>query len=288
MEAARGSRGTARVRLAVATALGSTLGSVLLLALASSPGAEAGSPEVLPDLVTLGIGRNDIVLEKRGKDRFLRLSNEVGNKGGAPLDVSAGDPSEFQGCANDEFSALQGFFDDTNSDGVIDVNEVGPPDRRAAFGCMRFHSAPGHMHWHVLDFARYQLRRAKTGRLVESKKVGFCVIDTRQPFPTLPGSPAKPSYPQGEGCGGLDKEGTPTPPESEGLSIGWADIYFFGLPGQSMEITDLHRGFYCLISTADPTKLIAESSDSNNTRTVRLKLRPRKLRLKKLPGPCRL
>jgi hypothetical protein len=288
MEAVRGSRGAGRVRLAVATALASTLGSIILLALASSPGAEAGSPEVLPDLVTLGIGRNDIVLEKRGKHRFLRLSNEVGNMGASPLDISAGDPSEFPGCADDEYSARQGFFDDTDSNGVIDLYELGEPDTRVAFGCMEFHAAPGHLHWHVLDFARYQLRRASNGKLVESKKVGFCVIDSRR----VPGVP--PTYPayypaqDTTGCGDLNDGGTPTPPESEGLSIGWADLYFFGLPGQSLEISKLRRGRYCLISKADPTDMIEESDDSNNTHTVRLKLRPRKLRLKKLPGPCRL
>jgi Lysyl oxidase len=285
MEADRGSRGQARVRLAVATALASTLGSVLLLALASSPGAEAGSPELMPDLVTMGISRHDIVVEKRGKHRFLRLSNTIGNRGSGPLDVVSGPPSG--DCDDDEFNAVQRLFDDTNDNQVFDRGIDQTADE-IPFGCMRFHDAPGHLHWHVLDFARYQLRRAKTGRLVESKKVGFCVIDTEQPFPSLPGSPDKPYYPQGEGCGGLDEQGLPTPPVSEGLSIGWADVYFFGLPGQSLEITKLRRGRYCLISKADPTNLIAESSDSNNTHTVRLKLRPRKLRFKKLPGPCQL
>lgn len=262
---------------------------MLLLGLTSSPGAEAGSPELLPDLVTLGISRHDIVVEKRGKHRFLRLSNTVGNRGIAPLDIARGDEGELGGCAENDWEAVQRLFDDENSNGVIDGSEShGPADDELPFGCMRFHDAPGHLHWHVLDFARYQLRRAKTGRLVESKKVGFCVIDTEQPFPSLPGSPEKSHYPVGEGCGGLDQNGMPTPPVSEGLSIGWADVYFFGLPGQSMEITGLRRGRYCLISKADPTNLIAEASDSNNTHTVRLKLRPRKLRFKKLPGPCRL
>ena len=288
MEAVRGSRGQGRVRLAVATALGSTLLCVLLVALAS-PGAQAGGPTLLPDLVTLGISRHDIVVEKRGKHRFLRLSNTVGNRGTAPLDIARGEPGEVGDCADNEWEAVQRLFDDENSNGVIDGPELqGLPAEEVPFGCMRFHDAPGHLHWHVLDFARYQLRRARTGKLVESKKVGFCVIDTEQPYPTLPGSPEKPYYPQDEGCGGLDDEGVPTPPESEGLSIGWADVYFFGLPGQSMEITGLRRGRYCLISTADPTDQIAEANDSNNEHTVRLKLRPRKLRFKKLPGPCQL
>jgi hypothetical protein len=286
MEAVRGSRGTGRVRLAVATALGSALGCVLLVALAS-PGAHAGAPALLPDLVTLSIGRSDIVVEKRGKHRFLRLSNTVGNKGTSPLDIISGPPSGE--CAADEYDAVQRFFVDSNTNGHYDPgDDMAEPSEWPHFGCMRFHDAPGHLHWHVLDFARYQLRRAKTGKLIESKKVGFCVIDTEQPFPGLPGSPEKPYYPQGEGCGGLNEEGEPTPPESEGLSIGWADVYFFGLPGQSMEITRLRRGRYCLISKADPTDLIAESNDSNNTHTVKLKLRPRKLRFKKLPGPCQL
>jgi hypothetical protein len=288
MEAVRGSRGRGRVRLAVATALGSALGCVLLVALAS-PGAHAGAPALLPDLVTLGISRHDIVVEKRGKHRFLRLSNTIGNRGTSPLDIVSAPPSPE--CDDDGYDAVQRFFVDSNLNGHYDEDDqMAEPGDWLHFGCMRFHDAPGHLHWHVLDFARYQLRRARTGKLIESKKVGFCVIDTEHAFPSLPGSPVGPSYPEknSSGCGGLDEKGIPTPPQSEGLSIGWADVYFFGLPGQSMEISKLRRGRYCLISKADPTNLIAEANDSNNTHTVRLKLRPRKLRFKKLPGPCRL
>jgi hypothetical protein len=285
MEARGVSRGADRVRLAALTAFASALGCVLLVAL-GSPGAQAGSPALEPDLVTLGIGRNDIVVEKRGKHRFLRLSNTVGNRGTGPLDVVPGPPAG--DCDPEtEFTAVQRLFDDTNMSGAFEPSDQ--PGDEIPFGCMRFHDAPGHMHWHVLDFARYELRRAKTGKRVDSQKVGFCVIDTERPFPDLPGSPKEPVYPgTGNGCGGLDEEGVPIPPDSEGLSIGWADVYFFGLPGQSLEITRLRRGRYCLISTADPTGLIAESNEANNAYTVRLQLRPRKLRFKKLHGPCSL
>jgi hypothetical protein len=286
MDGVRSSRNAGRLRLAVATGLGSTLACVLLVALAT-PGAHAGAQPLLPDLVTLGIVRSDIVVEKRGKHRFLRLSNTVGNKGTSPLDIVSDPPSGE--CADDEYNAVQRFFVDSNPNGHYDEDdELAEPGDWLRFGCMRFHDTPGHLHWHVLDFARYQLRRARTGKLVESKKVGFCVIDTERPFPTLPGSPKDPYFPQGDGCGGLNDEGVPTPPQSEGLSIGWADVYFYGLPGQSLDISRLRRGRYCLISKADPTNLIAESNDSNNTQTVRLKLRPRKLRFKKLRGPCQL
>ncbi|HEX2466936.1 MAG TPA: lysyl oxidase family protein [Solirubrobacterales bacterium] len=282
MEARRARQGASRIRLAALTALGSAMGCFLIIALGSQ-GADAGAPGPNPDLVTLGISRSDLVLDKRGKHRFLRLSNTVGNRGGGPLDIAPGEPGETGPCDDDEYTALQGFFDDTNSDGHLEGVELDQPaDRYVPFGCMRFHDAPGHMHWHVLSFAKYELRRAKTGKKVSSNKVGFCVIDTEQPFPTLPGSPEKPFYPQGKGCGSTDE-----PPELEGLSIGWADIYFFGLPGQSLDISKSRRGRYCLISTADPNNLITESNEFNNAETVRLKLRPRKLKLKKLDGSCR-
>jgi hypothetical protein len=285
MEARGASRGAGRIRLAALTAFASALGGALLVTL-GSPGAQAGSPALEPDLVTLGIGRSDIVVEKRGRHRFLRLSNTVANRGTGPLDVVPGPPTG--DCDPDsEFTAVQRLFDDTNMSGKFEPSDQ--PGDEIPFGCMRFHDAPGHMHWHVLNFARYELRRAKTGKRVDSQKVGFCVIDTERPFPGLPGSPKEPVYPgTGNGCGGLDDEGQPIPPDSEGLSIGWADVYFFGLPGQSLEITRLRRGRYCLISTADPTDLIAESNEANNASTVRLQMRPRKLRFKKLQGPCRL
>jgi hypothetical protein len=285
MDARGGTRGAGRIRLAALTAFVSALGCTLLVAL-GSPGAQAGSPELEPDLVTLGIGRSDIVLEKRGKHRFLRLSNTVGNRGSGPLDVVPA-PATGECDPETEFNAVQRLFSD-DGDGVFERG-IDLPGDEIPFGCMRFHDAPGHLHWHVLDFARYELRRAKTGKRVDSQKVGFCVIDTERPFPTLPGSPKEPYYPgTGDGCGGLDDEGQPMPPDSEGLSIGWADVYFFGLPGQSLEITGRRRGRYCLISTADPTGLIAESNEGNNAHTVRLQMRPRKLRFKKLHGPCRL
>jgi hypothetical protein len=285
MEARGAIGGSARVRLAALTAFGSALACFLLIAL-GSPGAEAGSPSLEPDLVTLGIGRHDIVVEKRGKHRFLRLSNTIGNRGSGPLDVIPAPPTG-ECDSETEFNAVQRLFDDTNMNGEYDPTDQ--PGDEIPFGCMRFHDAPSHLHWHVLDFARYELRRARTGKRIDSQKVGFCVIDTERPFPTLPGSPKEPQYPgeTGNGCGGLDDEGKPIPPDSEGLSIGWADVYFFGLPGQSLDITKLRRGRYCLISTADPTDLIAESNEANNAHTVRLKMRPRKLRFKKLDGPCR-
>ena len=60
---------------------------------------------------------------------------------------------------------------------------------------MRYH--PAHDHWHVLDFARYELRKDPSGKLVVgSRKVGFCLVDTRPVFPG-PVTPEHPRYPFG-------------------------------------------------------------------------------------------
>jgi hypothetical protein len=272
-----------RVRLAGLVAVASAGAGLALVGLASPPAGAADTP-LRPDLVTLPIGRQDLLVEKRGKHRLLRLSNEVGNRGTAPLDIAPGAPGEIGPCADNEFDAVQRFFDDTNANGYIDDgDDLAPSGTWNAFGCMKFHDAPGHLHWHVLDFARYTLRRASTGKRIDSNKIGFCVIDTERPFPGLNGSPLEPVYPNGDGCGSLEE-----PPDSEGLSIGWADLYYFGLPGQSLDVTHLPRGRYCLISKTDPSNLIEESNEANNQLTVKLRLRPRKLRFHKLKGACQL
>ena len=54
---------------------------------------------------------------------------------------------------------------------------------RASLRLPRYH--PAHNHWHVLDIARYELRREDSGKLLaQSRKVGFCFTDTRVAFPS--------------------------------------------------------------------------------------------------------
>ena len=40
---------------------------------------------------------------------------------------------------------------------------------------------------------------------------------------------------------------------TQGISAGWADAYVLTLPGQSLDVTELPRGSYCLTTRADPT-----------------------------------
>jgi hypothetical protein len=217
------------------------------------------------------------------KRKLLRLSNEVGNRGAGPLEVVPGTKGEPGSCPDGQYEAVQRVFGETN--GVPGFQRTGGPpdavDHEEIFGCMRYHAAPGHDHWHVLDFAKYELYRERRGIRVTARKVGFCVIDTERAFPSVLGSPTESFYLSG--CGGPG-----VAPTIEGLSVGWADVYFFGLPGQSLKINHLHRGRYCLVSTADPGNMIEESNEGNNEVQVRLKLRPRKLKARVLKGACKL
>jgi hypothetical protein len=171
-------------------------------------------------------------------------------------------------------------FDDTDGSGGFErgIDAVGSERR---IGCMRYH--PAHDHWHVLDVARYELRRESTGKLVaETRKVGFCLTDARPAF-AGPFTPAAPVYPIGSakpsGCDAIS---------TQGISPGWGDLYAFALPGQQIAVDGLARGTYCLTSRADPLDLIEELDEANNVRRVRLSLRPRKLRVDKLDGRCRV
>ena len=236
----------------------------------------------MPDLVTLPIPPEAVFVEPDEKGTtVLRLSNEIGNRANGPLEVFPGPASvdcDGDSDSTNDRDASQRIFADTNGSGGYEAG-LDAVDSERAFGCMRYHAA--HNHWHVLDIARYELRREDSGKLVaHSRKVGFCFTDTRVAFPSAFTPPAG-TYPIGSakpiGC-----DATST----QGISAGWADLYAFSLPGQQLRVDGLARGKYCLSSYADPLDLIDELSEDNNMRRVRLSLRPRKLRVRRLPGAC--
>ena len=266
---------TAAVALCAALGLGSLL--------AASPGAHAGGATALPpDLVTLAIGQEDLTVKAEEGRTVLRLSNEIANVGTGPLEVfpsAASSDCDGDSDAEHDRAASQRLFADTNSSGAFERESDEVASERA-FGCLRYH--PAHEHWHTLDFARYELRREPAGRLVRARrKFGFCIADFRLSHPSA-ASPSESYYPFGSGVErGCDELAT------QGLSVGWADLYGFSLPGQELDVDGLRRGRYCLISRADPRGLLAEEEERNNVRRVRIHLRPRQLEVRRLATPCR-
>src|SRR4051812_7941417 len=235
---------TRRVVLAIVAAA-----AVLALGAGTmTPGAGArANPRLLPDLVTLKVTQHDLLLNG-GK---LRLSNEIGNKGRGPLEIypsASSNNCDGDGDPTNDRDVSQRIFLDSNGDGVFQRSQD-THSEHPRFGCEQYH--PAHHHWHVLDFSRYRLVRKKTGRTVaRSTKVGFCIIDTDHAFGGLPGSPGNYHYPAGSGDCNRDS--------IDGLSVGWADEYYYGLAGQELRIKGVRAGRYCLVSTADPDNLLRE------------------------------
>lgn len=268
-------RFSAIVRLAVLAALV----TASFIALGDRALATQGDP-LLPDLRTLRPSELSLEYRAKTQDLILRFSNTVANHGVGPIEVRA-DPSAVDcnddGDVNDHL-AFQRIYEDgsgASDNGYYDTGDGYADTAPGSAGCKYYH--PVHHHWHLTDFARYKLIRMSTGRVVRrATKVSFCLLDTIQPYPSLPGSPQNGRY--APNCNEL---------APQGISIGWADIYSSFLPGQSFDVTGLRRGRYCLLSTVDPKNHLQELDDSNNSTGHRLFLHPKKRKVTPGKRGCR-
>lgn len=215
-------------------------------------------PILRPNLVTLPI--EDLSIEREQGVRLLRFANVIGNRGPGVLELfPVADDCDGDGDPQDDRSAYQRLYADTNGNGVFDRG-VDETATERFVGCMFFH--PEHDHWHLEDFARYVLSKPKDGRVVAlSDKVSFCVRDSIASWQGLPGAPGAPYY---RGC---TQDGT------TGMSVGWADLYGADLFGQSIDLTGVPDGRYCLTSIADPSRRIGERRDDDNRRAILIRIR---------------
>lgn len=216
-------------------------------------------PILRPNLVTLPIG--DLSIDRQEGVRLLRLANVIGNRGPGVLELHpVADDCDGDGETQNDRSAYQRLFVDTNGNGGFDRGVDEGTAEEPFVGCMFFH--PEHDHWHVEDFARYVLTKPKDGRVVAlSDKVSFCVRDSIARWQGLSGAPGAPFY------GECSQDGT------TGMSVGWADVYSADLFGQSIELTGVSDGRYCLASIADPSRRIAERRDDDNRRAILIRIR---------------
>lgn len=271
-----------RVGLAATVAL-LAMAAIGVLLSVSSARVEADPADLPPDLVTLAIQQEELLIQLEGDRTLLRLTNEIGNRGNGPLEIYPSSGSLYCDGDDDPLNdrdASQRVFTDSNGTGAFERG-ADAVARDRLFGCMRYH--PAHDHWHVLDIATYELRREPSGDLfARTRKVGFCLTDARLAFPSAVTPPTS-TYPiNPPGAVGCDSVST------QGISPGWADAYILALPGQVIDVTGIPRGHYCLTTRADPTGVLDELDEDNNVRRVRLLLRTAKLSVRKLSGPCRI
>lgn len=175
-----------------------------------------------------------------GGPPVLRFTTIVANRGPRPLEL-LGMPSPEPGGA----TAYQC------------VAWTGPVCREhVAVGGVSFHAEHGH--FHVNDFASYELRSvlaegspdwSAAGLLASSPKVSFCLQDSADV------STDNKSQRRYAGCPGV----------IQGISPGWADIYDSSLVGQSLPIAGRPDGTYALVYTIDPGSVLVETSTADNS-----------------------
>ena len=215
-----------------------------------------GSP-LLPNLWTRA--PEDFRIVQEGQRRRLRMTVASVNVGVGPVEVKARKKDcDGDGSFDNDRTAFQHVYQDADGDGAF-RRSVDTAFTTVRVGCFRFDER--HQHWHFKNFARFELARLSDGQVVSAhEKVGFCLLDSDQPYPGIPGSPTAGYY---RSC---------QPDKPQGLSAGWADVYESSLPGQFVDVTNVPDGDYCFSSTVNPARRLVEAEVGDNTATQALRL----------------
>jgi len=215
----------------------------VLAVLAATPAL--AQTDLLPDIIVResDLYDNDISTSVVAGRTHLRLSNGTANIGAGKLHLYGGAI-----LPNDRREVFQRVYRDDGS----------WYDRLA--GTFVHHPTHGHIHFE--DWALYSLREVLPGDgvgpvIAKGLKTSFCIIDLGVYDSSLPGF-----IPGGE----FNSCGTAT----QGLSIGWIDVYSKGLPGQNIDITGVPDGVYWLESTVDPGNDVLESDETNNVARIKV------------------
>jgi hypothetical protein len=174
---------------------------------------------------------------------LYRFTGALPNIGAGPLEVRE------VTHPNDTQDVYQRIYDDQG--GVSETLIGSFPNANPAYG-----------HLWLEGIAQYNLRTVLpgdgVGAVVATKdKTSQALVDGNDYDLSLPGAPPAPVY---------DSQNDPY----QGVSVGWADIYSYYIPGQWIDVTGLPNGQYWLEVVADPYNRIIESNDTNNT--VRIKV----------------
>lgn len=205
------------------------------------PNAKSVNRSDLPDLVALppiGIG----IHPEGGRD-LLDFSATVWNSGPAPIVVDG-----YRRGNTLNMSGHQLFVRNGVAIGTLPVNDL------------KYNPDQSHLHWHLLDFAYYDLVNTAGRQVAKTPNKGFCLAPT-DPIDLLQaGAVADPGDMNlATACG--DRSSTYV---REVLAPGWGDTYTQVRSGQSIDITNLPNGTYRLRVTANPAKALYELRTDNN------------------------
>ncbi|HEX7301268.1 lysyl oxidase family protein [Lentzea sp.] len=146
---------------------------------------------------------------------------------------------------------------------------------RATATSMYYEPAKAHRHWHLLNFARMQLRTPGGRTVVADRKNGFCLGDRYRTADAgaLPGATRDPASPEGQlakqlaqnRCGYRDPAATEV---VEGISVGSGDDYRYQVDFQWLDLTDVASGTYDVVTTVNPDRTLLESRYDNNSSSI--------------------
>ncbi|MCS5628530.1 MAG: lysyl oxidase family protein [Planctomycetes bacterium] len=221
--------------------------SLIACAISLSPEQARAGDDLALDLPDIIVRQSDLLdndIRVSGGRTLLRLSNGTANAGTGPLYLYGVTPG--------------------NEDGTQDVRqrvfrEDGSYFERVA-GTFVYHSEHNHIHFE--EWAQYRLRRVVgedgVGDVVAAgQKTSFCILDLGVYDRSLPDYVS----------GGFFRTCSST---TQGLSVGWIDVYSKSLPGQNIDITDVSDGHYWLESEGDPNNNVLGSNEDNNIARIRI------------------
>jgi len=137
-------------------------------------------------------------------------------------------------------------------------------------GKLTYERFKDHQHWHMLGYARYELRKPGGALARPDLKQGFCLADSFRRR-GIPNPPAR-VYEVGHNDTDCGKRRPDDNYLEEGISVGWGDDYDPHLEGQQIDVTGLAAGVYVLVHRVNPERRLRELRYDNNDASVRLRL----------------
>ena len=218
---------------------------------AAAPVAAFSPGNGLPDLRSLPAHDLSIQPGRGHRKDFLSFGATIWNAGPGNLVVEG-----FRHGAREVMTAKQFLYRD------------GRPPQEERIGSFEFDHRHGHEHWHLSDFAQYDLLNRHRSRVVLSGKQSFCLAPTDPVDLSRPGALWQP-----------DKIGlfSACPSQEsiwlrETMPSGWGDTYIQSAAGQAFNITDVRNGVYFVRVTTNPHHRIIETSTHNNVSLLKIRL----------------
>jgi hypothetical protein len=204
-----------------------------LTALVAAPAR--GGTDAIPDLAVAPL--SDFRIQTVGGQRLLRFTTRMVNVGAGHFEVRGRRASTSQ-----PMSIEQWLYPTA-------AQPPGAPSTIISTPAAAQFAGDGHDHWHVQEMMRYDLWDTST--TARGAKVGFCFLDLERYGASTP-----PYY---TGCGSSPSALGFT----MGISVGWADTYYWNIANQWIDVTGLPSGTYTVRARVDPNGFFVETSEVN-------------------------